>query len=126
MRWVKVLLIAALAGGPGGCGSSPNMASFIGSAAVVGSIPVLGRSPVDAVYSVATGRDCSIVRLEQGKTYCKPIEPPPGEPAFCTRSLANVDCWWEPAALEPRYRGVADGPVGLTAEQEADRVRGWP
>jgi|APCry1669190156_1035279.scaffolds.fasta_scaffold38697_1 hypothetical protein len=126
MRWFTWLTMVVLASSLTGCEMSPNMASFVGSAVVVGSLPILGRSPADAVYSVVSGRDCSIVRLEQGKTYCKPIQPPPSRPEFCTRSLAAVDCWWEPAALESRYRSVADGPVALTAEQEADRVRGWP
>jgi hypothetical protein len=30
--------------------------------ATVGSIAVIQRSPLDAVYSAVTGRDCSIVR----------------------------------------------------------------
>jgi hypothetical protein len=92
----------------------------------VGSVATIQRTPADAVYSLVSGRDCSVVRLDQGRTYCRPIEPEPEPPAFCTRSLGTVNCWKDPASLPGHPRGVADGPIGLTAEQEADRVRTWP
>jgi hypothetical protein len=90
------------------------------------TIPVIHRTVPDAVYSLWTGRDCSVVRLDEGKTYCRPLEPPPEPPAFCTRSLGSVDCWLDPATVPGHPRGVADGPSGLTAEQEANRLRTWP
>jgi hypothetical protein len=96
------------------------------AAANAASIPVFGRSIPDLVYSAVSGRDCSVVRLDQGKTYCRPIEPPPSDPPFCTRSLGTVDCWANPEVLPPGTRGVADGPRQLTPEQEADRTRRWP
>ncbi len=92
----------------------------------VGSIAVIHRSPFDALYSIASGRDCSIVRLDEGKSYCRPIEPPPEPPSYCTRSLGVVDCWRDPAALPDRPREVGDGPRTLTPAQDADRTRGWP
>jgi hypothetical protein len=92
----------------------------------VASVATIQRTPADAVYSLFTGRDCSLVRLDQGKTYCRPVEPKPDPPAFCTRSLGAVNCWKDPDSLPGHPRGVADGPVRLTAEQEADRVRTWP
>jgi hypothetical protein len=92
----------------------------------VGSVPTIQRTPPDAVYSLVTGRDCSMVRLDQGKTYCRPIEPEPELPAFCTRTLGTVNCWKDPASLPDHPRGVADGPFALTAEQEANRLRTWP
>ncbi len=49
----------------------------------------------------------------------------PETPPFCTRSLANVDCWANPAALADHPRGVADGPLTLTPAQEANRTRPW-
>jgi hypothetical protein len=90
------------------------------------SLAAIQRPPADAVYSCWTGRDCSAVRLDQGKSYCRPVEPKPEPPVFCTRSLGVVDCWQDPGTLPGRPRGVADGPAGLTPEQEADRVRTWP
>ncbi len=109
-----------------GCGITDNLGAAIGTGAVVASVATIHRTPVDALYSLVTGRDCSMVRLDQGKTYCRPIEPEPEEPAYCTRSLASVNCWKDPDTVPGHPRGVADGPSHLTAEQEADRLRTWP
>jgi len=64
--------------------------------------------------------------VEQGKSYCRPIEPPPEAPPYCTRSLGVVDCWRDPAALPDRPPEVSAGPRVLTPEQEANRTRRWP
>jgi hypothetical protein len=89
-------------------------------------VAVIGRTPADALYSWWTGRDCSIVRLDRGQTYCRPTEAAPVAPAFCTRSLARVDCWESRAAAPGSSAPVADGATVLTPEQEANRVRSWP
>jgi hypothetical protein len=91
-----------------------------------GSVAAIGRTPVDAVISVVSGKDCSAVRLEQGKTYCRPVDPKPAPPPFCSRTLGTVQCWSDPATLSDHPQGVADGPAVLTPQQEADRVRRWP
>jgi hypothetical protein len=92
----------------------------------VGSAAVIGRAPVDAVVSLASGRDCSVVRLDRGQSYCKSEESPPAPPPYCTRSLGSVDCWRQPPLAIPMQRGVADGPMTLNAAQEANRTRRWP
>jgi hypothetical protein len=56
------------------------------------SVATIQRTPADAVYSPFTGRDYSLVRLDQGKPCCRPVEPPPEAPAFCTRSLQRQNC----------------------------------
>ncbi len=103
-------------------------ATFAGiGAANAGSVVVFGRAVPDLVYSGLSGRNCSVVRLEEGKTYCKPEEPPPAAPPFCTRSLGTVDCWVNPKALNDQpVHGVADGPDTLTPEQESNRTARWP
>lgn len=117
-RIIPLLLLA-------GCGLTPEAMTTLPLAVGIGSIAIIGRTPMDAVYSAATGRDCSIVRLDKGQSYCRPVDPPPGRPAFCTRSLGVVDCWRDPAALPGDPAQVADGPTPTRA-QEAYRTRTWP
>ncbi len=107
-----------------GCGIE---SASIFAAAEVAAIPVFHRSLPDIVVSALSGQDCSVVRLDQGKTWCREIAPPPQPPPFCTRSLGVVDCWANPQALTDQPpRGVADGPLALTPAQEANRTRPWP
>ncbi|MBR0647684.1 hypothetical protein, partial [Plastoroseomonas hellenica] len=91
-----------------------------------GSVAVMGRTPVDVVASLVTGRDCSVVRLDRRQSYCAPTEEPPAAQPYCTRSLGSVDCWTVPPHGRPPYRGVADGPNTLNAAQEADRTAWGP
>ena len=89
------------------------------------SVAVFGRSVGDIGVSALTRRDCSVVRLDQGRTYCAPrLEPPAPEP-FCTRSLGVADCWEDPAALPGRYRNLGDTPPP-SAAQERYRRAPWP
>lgn len=118
----SAILLVLLAG----CGITPEQAATVGVGVTVGSVAVIQRSPLDGVYSVATGKDCSIVRMEQGKSYCRPIEPLPETPPYCTRSLGVVDCWRDPASLPNRPPEVSEGPHTLTPAQEANRTRRWP
>ncbi len=103
-------------------------ATSLGVAAGVngGSIAVIGRTPVDLLVSLATGRDCSIVRRDRQMSYCAPEEAPPAAPPYCTRSIGSVDCWTAPPLAVPVQRGVADGPLALTPAQDADRTRWGP
>jgi hypothetical protein len=96
------------------------------TAVTVGSVSTIQRTPIDAAYSAITGKDCSAVRLDQGKTYCRPVEPPPEATPYCTRSLGVVDCWRNPATVQNVGPSVADGPHALTPEQESNRTRTWP
>ena len=106
-----------------GCQASPVELTTVVGGVAVGSIAVLHRSPFDAVWSLLTGRDCSVVRLDRGETWCREVEPPPAPPPYCTRSLGTVDCWADPKGKPPE---MADGPRRLTPAQEADRLRAWP
>jgi hypothetical protein len=119
MRRLLPLLLLSLAGcDPAGLGAA--------AAVGLGSVAVIGRTPADAVVSVLSGRDCSVVRLDRGQGYCRPEEAPPPPPPYCTRSLGRVDCWRQPPLALPMQQGVADGRAVLTAEQEAHRRRRWP
>ena len=92
----------------------------------VASIVAVGRDPADIVVSAVTGRDCSIVRLTLGQSYCRPLDPVPVPPPYCTRSLGVVDCWDKPNPYGYYQRPVADGPSALTDLQEQSRTARWP
>lgn len=94
-------------------------------AANAASVVVFGRAIPDLGVSAATGKDCSIVRLEQGKTYCALPEAAPARGPYCTRSLGTVDCWSNPEALANLPQEVADQPA-LTPLQERHRTARWP
>ena len=83
---LSLLLILLLAG----CDITPVGVATTVAGAGAGSIAIIQRSPADAIYSLATGKDCSVVRLDRGQTYCRPVEPEPPAQPFCTRSLG----WW--------------------------------
>jgi hypothetical protein len=92
----------------------------------VASVTLVGRTVPDILVSGVTGRDCSVVRLDRGLSYCGPSQAAPGPPPYCTRSIGAVDCWVTRPASIPMQRGVVDGPVNLNAAQEADRTARWP
>lgn len=114
-----LLLIPVL----GGCDGP----ALVATAGVnVASLTLVGRSVPDVLVSGVTGRDCSIVRLDRGMSYCAPREPAPGPPPYCTRSRGSVDCWVTRPGTIPMVEGVVDGPASLNAAQEADRTARWP
>lgn len=104
-----------------GCGPEPTGAFFAANAA---SVVVFQRSLPDILFSFVTGKDCSIVRLDQGKTYCAVAEQARPQP-FCTRSLGVVDCWADPQSLPAPYREVGDAPAPLPVQEQWQRAR-WP
>ena len=116
MRVASLLVLLTLAG----CG--PGLPAWLGVEAA--SVTVLGRGLVDIGVSAVSGRDCSIVRLDRGETYCAPPDDPPRIP-YCTRSLGVPDCWASPALLPDPPRGLADAP-DPTRAQQAYREARWP
>jgi hypothetical protein len=122
---LALLAALSLAGCSPTGGAAAGPALWAAGAASLAAVPVLGRTLPDAVYSTATGEDCSAVRLEQGKSYCRPTEPPWEAQPVCTRSLGVVDCWANPEVFGTKLTSVADAPKP-TAEQEAYRTRSWP
>jgi hypothetical protein len=108
-RTIPLLLLPLLPWLLGGCEAALGAAS--GPSLVLGgaSVVLTGRTPVDHVASLATGRDCSAVRLERGQAWCAPPPRPPPASVYCTRSLGAADCWTAPPLGAGRQ--VADPPA---------------
>ena len=119
---LRLLTPLVLAAAGAGCVETAATVVGVGMAAV----PLVGRTLGDVAVSAISGQDCSLVRLDAGKSYCAPQEAVPARPVVCTRSLGTVDCWANPEALGVPVREVADGPRALTPAQEAHRTRRWP
>lgn len=120
MRIFVLLLLGLLPGCTGWLAPTGALA-----AADLATVTVFGRGILDVGVSAASGRDCSIVRLDRGQTYCAPREGPDKLGPYCTRSIGTVDCWADPGLLPARQREVADGP-GPTPEQLQYRAARWP
>ncbi len=108
-----------------GCGPFNAAVGALAGLDAVVAIPVFGRTTGDLLASAVVGRACSVVRLEQGLTYCRPREAPPEPPPFCTRTLGLAECWATPWLLPGHPAPLADAPA-LTPEQEARRTARWP
>lgn len=54
------------------------------------------KTMADHAISLASGKDCSLVRLEQGTTYCEEDEVVPHPSLYCYRELAGVTCYDRP------------------------------
>jgi hypothetical protein len=89
------------------------------------NIATFHRSGFDLYYSWKHGRDCSVVHLEKGEHYCKPLEAAPPSPTFCTRTLGMAECFADPTTLADHPSPLGDAPA-LTAAQEQDRTARWP
>jgi hypothetical protein len=122
MRPTRPALLLLLPLALGGCDPT---AVGIAAVATGGTVAVMGRTPFDGLVSIVTGKDCSAVRLDRGRTYCASEQPPPTPPPYCTRSIGSVDCWVAPPFTIPPRPGLADGPTTLTPEQEANRRNNW-
>lgn len=115
--WILLALAAPLAA----CGWGPPGALLAVEAA---SVVVFGRGIGDLGYSAFSGRDCSVVRLDRGQTYCAPTTEPVRD-AYCTRTLATVDCWSGPALLAVNRPSVEDTPPPTQAQLRYRAAR-WP
>lgn len=83
--------------------------SIISSAVVMATDKTLS----DHLMSWKTGKNCSTVRVEQGRTYCREDEPNPMPAVFCYPTLGDVMCYAQPdPTREP------DARTGMTPDTQ--------
>lgn len=102
VRRLAVILVAALF--PGGCGAA------IGA----GAIAATGKNPVDHLYSLASGKDCSLVRKQRGLTYCVEDEVVIETAVHCYPTLGEATCYRtaDPYPGAQRETGGSLAPAG--------------
>jgi hypothetical protein len=121
MRPGSLCLMLLLAGCAG-----PGTAAGIAVGANVLALTTIHRTVPDAVISLLSGKDCSMVRLDENKSYCRAPHPIPPPPPYCTRTLGDVTCWRDPQDLPDHAPQVAEGAQTLSSAQLANRDRRWP
>ena len=120
MRAALLLLLAGLSA----CAYPATPLSALAGAELT-SVTVLGRGLVDIGVSAVSGRDCSIVRLDRGETYCAARFPAEQPQPFCTRTIGTVTCWENPALLPAPQTELGDTPPP-TEDQLRYRAARWP
>ncbi len=121
LRTLLTLTCLILLAGPlGGC-----IAAAAVAGADAGTVAIFGRDIVDIGVSAVTGRDCSVVRLDRQQDYCAPREHAPLADPYCSRTLADVQCWSNPEAFVIPPRQITDTPA-LTPDQRRQITSRWP
>jgi len=87
-RSVRISAIIALTVAIAGCSEM-----FVLESATV---MVTEKTSFDHAVSALSGKDCSVVRKEAGRTYCVEDERHPTPAAFCYRTLGDVTCYDRP------------------------------
>ena len=70
----------------------------VGNFSIIGAGLVMATDKTlsDHLVSYQTGKDCSTVRAEQGRTYCREDEPNPMPVVHCYQTLGDVTCYSAP------------------------------
>jgi hypothetical protein len=84
-----------------GCAVFPP-AAIVNGASLVGSEKTVG----DHIMSYVSGKDCSTVRSNLGRTYCVEDEPNPIPRVFCYPTIGKVTCYDRPDPRRQPYEKV--------------------
>ena len=111
---LRLLSVAAipLAILPGGC-----MAAL-----GAGTVAATDKTPVDHVYSLVTGKDCSLIRKQRGLTYCVEDEIILETAVHCYPTLGETTCY-QTADPYPGGQREASATARLAGGAGGQKVR---
>lgn len=95
----------------GGCSLAATAPALVPPLAGLEGASIMGtkKSLVDHYVSYVTGKNCSTLRRDEGRTYCEEDEGGPPEEIYCYRTLGNVTCYAKPQPDMERVGRVAPG-----------------
>lgn len=103
MRAHQIILVTSMAVLVSACSEFYSMVprpliKTVGNLSIVsaGVTMATDKTLADHLVSYNSGKDCSTVRSEQGRTYCKEDEPNPAPTVTCYQTLGDVTCYSEP------------------------------
>lgn len=92
----------------GACSPYLPIAAYEGATAV-GS----GKTISDHVISFASGKNCSTIRSNTGRTYCEEDEPNPIPKVWCYRTIGKVVCYDRPDPYQGNQLRMGDNNHNL-------------
>ncbi|MBT4933692.1 MAG: hypothetical protein HOL66_08400 [Rhodospirillaceae bacterium] len=72
-----------------------------------------GKTFSDHIVSYASGKDCSTVRTNNGRTYCQENEPNPKPKVWCYRTIGKPVCYDRPDPYQGNQRKMGDNDHNL-------------
>lgn len=88
----------------GACGAFPPYAAVEGI-----TVMSTDKTMADHAISLASGKNCSVIRKEAGQTYCEEDENPnPVSTLYCYRTLGKITCYKEANPHNGRQRKVGE------------------
>ncbi len=82
---------------------APPIAAIEGVSAVT-----TGKPLSDHIVSYSSGKNCSSVRSNTGRSYCEEEELNPTPKVFCYRTIGSVSCYNRPDPYHGNQRKVGD------------------
>ena len=79
-------------------GAMATAACDLGTLGGAEAISIMGtdKTVVDHIVSIGSGKDCSTIRREQGRTYCVEDEVQINQNIHCYKSIGSVTCYDRP------------------------------
>lgn len=90
----------------------PLLAQGCAAALGAGSIAISDKTPVDHVYSLVTGKDCSFVRERHGLSYCVEDEVVAPVRVQCYPTLGEPTCYNVPEPFPGNQRRLGSDVGG--------------
>lgn len=108
---MRVIPVVAALLALGACTMAPPVAAVEGTTAII-----TGKPLSDYVVSFASGKNCSTVRTNSGRTYCEEDEVNATPKVWCYRTIGRVSCYDRPDPHDGKQRkvGVNDHNTELT------------
>ncbi|MGY9002301.1 MAG: hypothetical protein ACKVG9_00660 [Rhodospirillales bacterium] len=76
----------------------------------------------DHVVSVVSGKNCSTIRTNQGRTYCEEDEKNPEPKVHCYRTIGEVTCYDKPDPHANGHQKVDEAEYNLLGRKNAERL----
>ncbi|NQU55812.1 MAG: hypothetical protein HQ513_01165 [Rhodospirillales bacterium] len=106
---MRALFAAIIIISLGACTSLYPPISAVEGVSAVGT----GKTLSDHVVSYASGKDCSTVRSNSGRTYCRENEPNPVAKVWCYRTLGKPVCYDRSDPYDGNQRKMGDNDHNL-------------